>query len=60
MLDEVSGLTFRGWDGGICIKCLQMGLNEKRVGKQKFEKGGGMLGKGVDTLKKGGLTALQT
>ena len=41
MLDEVSGLTFRGWDGGICIKCLQMGLNEKRVGKQKFEKGGG-------------------
>ena len=47
MLDEVGGLTFEGWGGRNCIKCLKGGWNEKMGWVNKSFKGGSMLVKNV-------------
>ena len=48
MLDEDGGFTARGGVGGLLIK---VGGMEKRVEKQKFKKGGGILGQGTCSVK---------
>ena len=47
--------------GGNCLKYLERGWNRKEgSGNKDFKKGGGKLIQGVDTLKGGGGTHLQT
>ena len=56
MLDEDGGFTARGGVGGLYGGgrgglLIKVGRMEKRVEKQKFKKGGGILGQGTCSVK---------